>query len=82
MARCKGGICAGDEKAIDAAAIAFQTPADKRVHDALREAFEQGGIGKEDFARAVRTNVFMWTGMPFGEPQAACIIAREAANRR
>jgi hypothetical protein len=82
MAHCKHGICNGNDAQIDQAAAAFKTPADIRVHKELAEALEQGGIGKEDFPRSMRMNVFMWTGMPFGEPQAACINARRAENRR
>jgi hypothetical protein len=80
MAGCKFGMC-GDDKKLDAAAAAFQTPADVRVHQEMREAFEQGGIGKDDFPKSVRNNVFMWTGMPFGEP-AACFASRRAENTR
>lgn len=81
MAGCKFGYCSDDKK-LDAAAAAFQTPADKRVHEAMREAFEQGGITKDDFPKSIRNNVFMWTGMPFGEP-AACIASRSTqASRR
>ena len=82
MAGCKFGACSGDDKKLDAAAAAFQTPADVRVHQEMREAFEQGGIGKDDFPKSVRNNVFMWTGMPFGGPQAACILARQAEKQR
>ena len=82
MAHCKFGICNGDDASLDAAAAAFKTPADVRVHKELAEAFEQGGIDKSDFPKHVRSNVFMWTGMPFGGPKAACVIAREAANHR
>ena len=80
MAGCKFGVCNGYEAQIDQAAAAFQTPADKRIHQELAEAFGQGGIGKEDFPKAVRSNVFMWTGLPFGEPQAC--TTRRAENRR
>jgi hypothetical protein len=81
MAGCKFSSCTGDEKKIDAAAAAFHTPADVRVHEAMREAIWQGGITKDDFPKTVRSNVFMWSGMPFGEP-AACVAARSAENRR
>ena len=81
MAGCKSGVCSGDEKKLDAAAAAFKSPADARVHKALGEAFEQGGIAKDDFPKAIRNHVFMWTGMPFGE-SAACIAARQALARR
>lgn len=81
---CKAGVdgCPGNEDdRIDAARAAFHTPADTRVHDALRAAVEQGGLAREDFPKSIRSNVFMWSGMPFGEPKAACITAREAQNR-
>jgi hypothetical protein len=83
MAGCKFGICNTDDKKLDAAAAAFKTPADVSVHKALAEAYEQGGITKEDFPKAVRNDVFMWTGMPFGSgPEAACIASRRAENSR
>lgn len=82
MAHCKHGICNGNDAQIDQAAAAFKTPADIRVHKELAAAFEQGGIGKEDFPKSMRMNVFMWTGMPFGGPQAACIASRRAENCR
>lgn len=82
MAGCKFGVCTGYDAQIDQAATAFQTPADKRVHKELAAAFEQGGIGKEDFPKAVRSNVFMWTGLPFGAGEQAACITQRAENRR
>lgn len=85
MAHCKAGVdgCpASSDERLDAAAAAFKSPADIRVHQALREAVDQGGLKREDFPVAIRNNVFMWSGMPFGEPEAACIAARRAQNRR
>jgi hypothetical protein len=85
MAFCKPGVdgcpSRSDER-LDAAAAAFKSPADIRVHKELAEAYEQGGITKADFPSSIRSNAFMWTGLPFGEPQAACVSAREAENRR
>ena len=80
LAGCRAGFC-NDDKKLETAAAAFQTPADARVHQAMREAFEQGGVSKADFPKLVHGNVFMWTGMPFGEP-AACFASRSAENRR
>lgn len=82
MAGCKFGLCNGNGAQIDQAAAAFQTPADKRVHHELRAAFEQGGIGKEDFPNAIRSNVFMWTGLPFGGGEQAACITQRAESRR
>lgn len=86
MAHCTPGVGACPSGSfsdrLDAAAAAFKTPADVHVHQALRKAIEQGGITPEDFPSAIRNYVFMWSGMPFGEPKAACIIARQSANRR
>jgi hypothetical protein len=82
MAGCKLGICNGDDKKRDAAAAAFKTPADERVHSSLREAFEQGGITRDDFPKAIRTHVLMWSGMPFGEPEAACMAGRKREGLR
>jgi hypothetical protein len=85
MAFCKGGVdgCpASSDERLDAAAEAFKSPADARVKEALREAIDQGGLSKDDFPISIRNNVFMWTGMPFGEPEAACIAARKAKAHR
>ena len=67
---------------LDAAAAAFKSPADVHVHEALRKAIEQGGIAPEDFPSSIRNFVFMWSGMPFGTPKAACIVARQSESRR
>ena len=85
MAFCKGGAdgCpASSDARLDAAAAAFKSPADVRVQQALREAVDQGGIAREDFPGAIRPNIFMWTGSPPDEPEAACLIARKAEARR
>jgi hypothetical protein len=67
---------------LDYAAALFKTPADINVHKHLLEAYEQGGITKADFPVSIGRYAFLWSGMPFGEPKAACMIAREADNRR
>jgi hypothetical protein len=82
MAGCSGGRCSGYDAQIDLAAKAFNTPADKRIHQTLREAYEQGGIEREDFPKSVRNDIYLFSGMPFGGPEAACIIARSADNKR
>jgi hypothetical protein len=83
-AYCRPGV--GDcprtsDDRLDAAAAAFKSPADIRVHEALRKAIAQGGIGRDDFPKSLRRYVFLWSGMPFGEPEAACIVARLAKER-
>jgi len=85
LAFCKAGVdgCpASSNDRLDAAAAAFKSPADVSVQQALREAVDQGGLSKEDFPGSIRQNVFMWSGMPFGEPKAACIASRHAENGR
>jgi hypothetical protein len=79
MAGCRNSFC-GDDKKLDAAAAAFKTPADARVKATLREAFDKGGITKDDFPKAVRNNVYMFSGMPFGEPEQACGGGRRAES--
>jgi hypothetical protein len=82
---CKAGVngCPRNEDdRIDYAAAAFKTPADARVHEALREAYEQGGVGRDDFPRSVRDDIYLFSRMPFGGEKAACIVAREAASRK
>jgi hypothetical protein len=84
-AHCKPGVdgcSASASDRLDAAAAAFKTAADVNVHRALRKAIDQGGISREDFPSAIRNNVFMWSGMPFGEPRAACIVTRQAQQQR
>ncbi len=82
MAGCKFDTCSGDDKRIDAAAKAFQTAADVRVHAALREAYEQGGIDKKDFPKSIRNNIYLFSRMPMPGEEAACIVARNAQVRR
>lgn len=81
MAFCRPGVggcpTRADER-LDTAAAAFKTPLDLRVHEAARNAIEQGGISPDDFPRSLRTYVFMWTRASPGEPAAACIGARQA----
>ena len=81
MRGCKSGFCSDDKK-VDAAAAAFQTPADVRVHDAARNAINKGGIGKNDFPRSVRDHAFIFTGMPFVEEENACAAGRKAESTR
>jgi len=84
MAYCRpgaGGCPSSGSARLDAAAAAFKTPADIRVHEALRRAIEQGGISRDDFPRSLRNHVFMWSGIPLYEPAAACNSARRATRR-
>jgi hypothetical protein len=85
MAFCKpgvGGCASSRDERLDAAAAAFRTPADVNVHKALSEAIDQGGISREDFPSAIRQYVFMWSGIPPDEPEAACLVARKAESRQ
>jgi hypothetical protein len=82
MAGCTFARCNGDDARIDAAAAAFKTPADVRVHNALREAYEEGGITAGDFPKFIGGNAFLFTGPPFGGPQAACMPAQRTEARR
>ena len=82
---CRGGVdgCPKNEdEREDAARAAFQTAADRRVHETLREAYEQGGIGRDDFHRSVRDEIYLFSRMPFGGEQAACVTARKAEVKR
>lgn len=65
----------------NAAAAAFKTPADIRVHDALRKALKQGGVSREDFPAPLRPYVYLLADGGFYEPQAVCIAARQARLR-
>ena len=81
MAGCKSGICGGDDRKIDTAATNFSTPYDMRVRDAVRMAFDKGGIGREDFPGSIRLWVTMLAGDP-GDPVSACATGRRADSQR
>jgi hypothetical protein len=52
-----------------------------RVREALRGAFEKGGISRDDFPASIRLWVLMLVGDP-GDPVLACANSRRAqANR-
>ena len=78
MAGCKSGICGGDDRKIDTAATNFSTPYDMRVRDAVRAAFDKGGIGREDFPGSIR----LWLTMLAGDPVSACATGRRADSQR
>jgi hypothetical protein len=85
MAFCKpgtGGCPSNSDERLDTAAAAFKTPADLNMHKVLHEAISQGGISREDFPTAIRRHVFLMSGSPPAEPEAACQAARSAANRQ
>jgi hypothetical protein len=74
MAYCKAGVngCPkSDDARLEAAAAAFKTPADIRVHKAWKDAIDQGGIWFDDFPASMREEIFLFTGAPF-EDAAAC----------
>ena len=81
MAGCKFGICGGDDRKIDTAATNFSTPSDMRVRDAVRTAFDKGGISREDFPGSIRLWVTMLAGDP-GDPVSACATGRRADSQR
>jgi hypothetical protein len=81
MAGCKFGICGGDDRKIDTAAASFSTPYDMRVRDAVRMAFDKGGISREDFPGSIRLWVTMLAGDP-GDPVSACATGRRAESQR
>jgi hypothetical protein len=80
MAGCKFFVCGGNDRKIDTAAASFSTPADIRVREAIRTAFEKGGISREDFPGSIRLWVTMLAGDP-GDPVSACATSRRAENR-
>lgn len=81
MAGCKFGICGGDTSRIDTAAAKFSTPSDMRVREAVRAAFEKGGISRDDFPGSIRLWVTMLAGDP-GDPVSTCATGRRAESRR
>ena len=74
----RSGICGGDDRKIDTAATNFSTPYDMRVRDAVRAAFDKGGIGREDFPGSIR----LWLTMLAGDPVSACATGRRADSQR
>jgi hypothetical protein len=81
MAGCKFFICGGDDRKVDTAAASFSTPSDMRVREAVRAAFEKGGVSREDFPGSIRLWVTMLAGDP-GDPESACSTGRRAERRR
>jgi hypothetical protein len=81
MAGCKFGVCGGDDRKIDTAAASFSTPSDMRVREAVRAAFEKGGVSREDFPGSIRLWVTMLAGDP-GDPVSACATGRRADSQR
>jgi hypothetical protein len=77
MAGCEHGACSGSDRRLDAAAAAFSTPADVRVRAALRAAFAEGGVSREDFPASIRLWVTMLVGDP-GDPASTCTTGRQA----
>ena len=71
MAGCGSGRCDGSDKKLDAARVAFSTPADMNVRKALRNAFAQGGISRADFRPEVGDWAATAAGGP-GNPNSAC----------
>jgi hypothetical protein len=85
MAFCKpgvGGCPSSSDERLDTAAATFKTPADANMQKTLREAIGQGGISREDFPGDIRRHVFLFSGSPPDEPEAACLVARKAASRQ
>ena len=80
MAGCRFGFCSGDPGRVDTAAARFSTPSDIRVREAVRSAFEKGGISREDFPGSIRLQVLMLAGDP-GDPVSACATSRRAESR-
>jgi hypothetical protein len=80
MAGCKFFVCGGDDRKVDTAAARFSTPADMRVREAVRAAFEKGGVSREDFPGSIRLWVTMLAGDP-GDPVSACATSRRAERR-
>jgi hypothetical protein len=84
MAFCKpgvGGCASNSDERLDTAAAAFKTPADLNMHKVLREAISQGGISRDDFPAPIRRHVFLMSGTPPAEPEAACHVAGNKAAR-
>jgi len=66
----------GDKKIKDAADT-FSTPLDKRVKDALFEAFEQKGVVRADFAGDVREEVLQFAGPGLWSDESPVCLPRQ-----
>jgi hypothetical protein len=69
-----------DHTRLSAAAVAFSTPLDARLRDAVAAAFDKHGITVEDFPPALRINIAM-LARGRGDPGAACPEMRADAAR-
>lgn len=68
------------DKRIDDAAFAFSTPLDLQVHDAFREAFEQGGVIKADIPAAVRFDSLQFTSHELWSDELPLCLPQMRAN--
>jgi hypothetical protein len=67
------GFLSCDDKKIDAAAEAFSSPLDMRVREAVRAAFDEGGISLQDFPPSLR-NLVGGIAHGMGSSQSACVL--------
>jgi hypothetical protein len=73
------------DKKVKDAADTFSTPLDKRVQDALFEAFEQKGVVRADFASDVREEVLQFAGPGLWSDESPVCLPRQqhtGAGRR
>lgn len=78
-ASCRDGICSGAGEMSDD--DVFRTPADIRVHQALRAAIDKGGIAREDFPKSVQKWIGYWTNAGAADPHA-CFGLRKESRRQ
>jgi hypothetical protein len=65
---------------LEKANILYSSPLDRRVQDALHEAFEQGGISKQDFPANLQMSVMSLANSQ-GDPVSACARTSEKQRR-
>jgi hypothetical protein len=65
------------DKKVKEAADTFSTPLDKRVQDALFEAFDQKGIVRVDFASDVREEVLQFAGPGLWSDESPVCLPRQ-----
>ena len=68
------------DPAFDKAIAVYSTPYDKRVQEALHEAFEKGGISKADFPTELQMSV-MSLARSTGSPVSACDTSAQRDRR-
>ena len=85
LAHCRpgiGGCSSSSDERFDVAAVAFGTPADIRVQEALHKAVGQGGLWRDDFPAPLRDYVSRLASPWYGKRPPACVAALQARRQQ